>query len=165
LTVNANPTVTVASQTVCASALPVNITATPVGTGPFNYAWTGPSGPIAGNTASVSASVAGAYTVVVTDANGCTGSNSGTLTIIPQPDIVSITQSGTDVVLVWTSLEGVSYQVQYTTDLVPNPPSSTWTDLGSPVTASGPTATFTDTSPAAPQRFYQISVVCSQPPE
>ncbi|MGD0260161.1 MAG: autotransporter-associated beta strand repeat-containing protein, partial [Verrucomicrobiota bacterium] len=94
LTVNANPTVTVASQTVCASALPATIVATPVGTGPFNYAWSGPSGPIPGNTASVSASAAGAYTVVVTDANGCASApGSGSLTVNANPTVTVASQT------------------------------------------------------------------------
>jgi hypothetical protein len=248
LTVNPNPTVAVNSQTVCASTLPATITATPVGTGPFNYAWTVPSGPNPGNVASFSASAAGAYGVVVTDANGCTGSGSGTLTVnanptadagsaqticagtpveiggsptanggtgpytyswspatglddatlanptatvtstttytvtvtdhngctanasvvvtvIPQAEITSIIVSGTDATLVWSSLSGQTYRVQYTADLTAP---VTWTDLTGPdsnpllpdVTASGATATFTDSSATDTIRFYQVSVVC-----
>jgi hypothetical protein len=88
LTVNPNPTVTVNSQTVCANTLPATITATPVGTGPFNYVWTVPSGPNPGNVASFTTSVAGNYTVVATDANGCaSASGSGTLTVNASPTV------------------------------------------------------------------------------
>jgi hypothetical protein len=44
LTVNENPTVSVNSPTVCASELPVAITATPSPAGSYSYAWTVPGG-------------------------------------------------------------------------------------------------------------------------
>ena len=97
------------------------------------------------------------YTVTVTDANGCTGSDSVLVTVIPQPVITSISLSGTDVTLVWSSLAGQTYRVQYTTDLTPT---VTWTDLTPDVTAGGATATKIDSVGAATQRFYRISIVC-----
>jgi uncharacterized repeat protein (TIGR01451 family) len=245
LTINAGPTVAVNSQSVCSSALPATVTATPAGgTLPYTYAWTVPSGPNPGNVASFTTSVAGAYSVVITDANGCTGSGSGTLTVNPAPtaaaassqtvcagapgvaiggsptasggtgpytyswlpttglsdatvdnptaevgstttytvtvtdangctatasvtltvpplpNIESTTLSGGDVTLVWDSLAGQVYRVQYTTDL-PNPPTAaTWTDLTPDVTATGVTATYTDTGVPPTQRFYRIFIVC-----
>jgi len=249
LTVYANPTVAVNSQAVCASALPATVTATPAGgMGPYSYLWTVPSGPNPGNVASFTTSVAGTYMVVVTDANGCTGGGSGTLTVnanptasagsdqtvcannpvaiggsptasggtgpytyswlpttglddataanpnatitsattytvtvtdnngctatssvnltlVPQPELTSVLTVGTDTTLVWSSLAGQTYRVQYTTDVAPV---VSWTDLTGPssvpllpdVTATGATATFTDTAATDPQRFYRISVVC-----
>jgi HYR domain-containing protein/Big-like domain-containing protein len=44
-----------------------------------SYAWTGPDGSSAGTTQSISATTAGTYSVVVTDATGCQGSASITL--------------------------------------------------------------------------------------
>jgi hypothetical protein len=44
-----------------------------------SYAWTGPDGNLAGSTQSISATTAGPYTVVVTNATGCQGSASITL--------------------------------------------------------------------------------------
>jgi phage baseplate assembly protein gpV len=82
-----------------------------------------------------------------------------TVTNVPAPAVLSITNSGTGVVLVWASVAGANYQVQYTTDLTLP---ITWTDLGSPVTATGTTATTTDSFGADTQRFYRVSVVCSE---
>jgi hypothetical protein len=70
-----------------------------------------------------------------------------------------------DATLVWSSLSGQTYRVQYTADLTAP---VTWTDLTGPdsnrllpeVTASGATATFTDSSATDTIRFYQVSVVC-----
>jgi len=77
LTINANPTVTVNSPVICASVGSATITATPSPAGTYNYAWIVPIGVTnPGNVASFSASVAGTYSVVVTDANTCTGSGS-----------------------------------------------------------------------------------------
>src|ERR1035441_3702070 len=95
--------------------------------------------------------------VTVTDANGCAGSDSVLLTLVPQPEITSITMSGTDVTLVWSAVAGQTYRVQYTTDLTPT---ITWTDVTGDVLATGATATKTDAFGAAPQRFYRVSVVC-----
>jgi hypothetical protein len=100
------------------------------------------------------------YTVTVTDANGCTASASVVLTVPPLPNIEFTTMSGTDVTLVWDSLDGQTYRVQYTTDLPDPPTPATWTDLTPDVTATGATATYTDHAGAATQRFYRILIVC-----
>jgi len=97
-----------------------------------------------------------AYTVTVTDVNGCTASASVRLTLVPEPVIESITMSGTDVALVWSSLAGQTYRVQYKTALA----DASWTDLPGDVTAAGATAAKTDSVGAATQRLYRISVMC-----
>ncbi|MGD0261306.1 MAG: hypothetical protein ABSD29_15950 [Verrucomicrobiota bacterium] len=174
VTVNSAPTAAAGSaQTVCPGGSGVTIGGSPTatgGTGPYTYSWspgTDLDNPAAANpTATVTSTTT--YTVMVTDHNGCTANASVIVTVIPQPEITSITLLGTDATLVWSSLSGQTYRVQYTTDLVDYPPGSTWTELTGPasdpllpdVTATGATATFTDTSGAAPQRFYRISVVC-----
>jgi hypothetical protein len=102
------------------------------------------------------------------DGNGCLSANVPVIVTEPaaaaQPEITSITFVGPDVVLVWSSVSGTKYRVQYTTDLTPV---ITWTDLTGPssvplvsdVTASGATATYTDASAPAPQ-FYRVLTVC-----
>ena len=151
-------------QTVCAGS-PVGIGGSPTasgGTAPYTYSWTptiGLSDPAVANpTATVTSTTT--YTVMVTDAHGCTGSDTIVLTVPPSPNIIWTTMSGTDVTVYWDSLAGQKYRVQYTTDL-PNPPAAaSWTDLTPDVNATGPTATFTDHAGAATQRFYRIKIVC-----
>jgi hypothetical protein len=52
----------------------------------------------------------------------------------------------------WSTETGHKYRVQYRDDLL----SGDWIDLAGPITADGPQASQTDTSPAARQRFYRI---------
>ena len=87
LTVNPAPTVSVNSPSSC-SGIPATITATPVPAGSYTYVWTVPGGAInPGNTASFSATVAGAYSVIITNDGGCTGNGSGTLSLSTPPSV------------------------------------------------------------------------------
>jgi hypothetical protein len=56
------------------------------------------------------------------------------------------------IVLTWSALSGITYQIQYTADL--NAPN--WTNLGAPVTATEGTVTVSDAITTLPQRFYRI---------
>lgn len=58
---------------------------------------------------------------------------------------------GNNVTITWTADPGQAYRVQFKTDLG----TATWTDLKT-VTATGPTATVSDSRDAAEQRFYRI---------
>ncbi len=91
LSVNMNPTVTVNSLVKCAANPALAITATPSPAGLYNYAWSVPIGvPEPGNVASFAATVAGTYSVVITNPNtGCPGSGSGMLRVNVNP-IVTI---------------------------------------------------------------------------
>ena len=161
VTVNPLPTASAGSdQTVC-SGNPVAIGGSPTaggGTGPYTYSWTPTTGLSDATAANPTATVTSAttYTVTVTDHNGCTASDSVVLTLVPPPEIASITMSGTDATLVWSSLAGQTYRVQYKAELT----DAGWTDLTPDVTAAGATATYTDSVGAATQRFYRISIVC-----
>jgi hypothetical protein len=86
LTVNPRPTVTVANASIC-SGVTATLTAVVTGNAPFTYAWSGPSG-FTGNTATVTVSVAGTYTVLVTDANGCNNTATATVTVNAKPVVV-----------------------------------------------------------------------------
>jgi len=68
--------------------------------------------------------------------------------------ILSATASGTDVILTWEARNGTSYQVQYA-DALDGTPRTNWTNLGSPVVATGSTATFTNAASGS-KRFYQV---------
>ena len=77
--------------------------------------------------------------------------------VIPaaSPPVLSITlESNNTVTLVWSAQAGRSYLVQYKDDL--NAPD--WTDLGSPVNATGPTALKVDQNNGG-QRFYRVVLV------
>lgn len=89
VTVNPLPTVTVNSAAVCSGAS-ATITATPGTAGTYTYVWTVPAGATnPGNVASFPASVAGTYSVVITNALGCaSASGSGTLTVNASPTLV-----------------------------------------------------------------------------
>src|SRR5205085_2938697 len=90
LTVNPNPSVAVNSPIVCAGNCATITASVSSGTGPFHFAWTVPAGASnPGDVASFSACSNGTYSVVVTDANTCTGNGSGILTVNPKP-IVSV---------------------------------------------------------------------------
>jgi hypothetical protein len=89
LMVNPTPTVTVNSLATCAGS-PATIQASVSGgTGPFAYAWTVPAtANNPGNVDHLDATVAGIYSVVVTDSKSCsTASASGTLTVNPPPSV------------------------------------------------------------------------------
>jgi len=54
--------------------------------------------------------------------------------------------------LTWTTVTGLSYHVQFRAAA----DGGTWTNLGAPIIASGPTASADDTLSATPQRYYRI---------
>ena len=88
VTVNSNPTVTVNNVETCAGNSTTISAAASNGDGSYTYAWSVPATVTnPGNVASFSASVAGNYSVTVTDGNNCTANDSGTLTVNPNPSV------------------------------------------------------------------------------
>ena len=82
ITINSNPTVTVANQTICADENPVTFDA---GTGNgWSYAWSGDAN---GTAQTYSSNQAGTFKVVVSDANGCIDSTTATLTVNALPTV------------------------------------------------------------------------------
>jgi hypothetical protein len=95
-------------------------------------------------------------TVRVTD-NGTPATSdaqSFTVTVLARPGIQAVTASSTNATLTWSAIPGTTYRVQFKADLS----DTNWTDLAPDVTATGPTASLTD-SPGPTQRFYRILVV------
>ena len=87
VTINSLPTVAVNSPTVC-SGSSATVTATPGTAGMYDYVWAVPSGATApGNVASFTTTVAGNYSVVITNtATTCSSASaSGSVTINPLP--------------------------------------------------------------------------------
>lgn len=72
------------------------------------------------------------------------------------PEVIRITgislPSPGSIHLTWTTINGRSYRVQFRSAAA----SGTWTDLGAPILATGPTASADDTLSATRQRCYRI---------
>lgn len=67
------------------------------------------------------------------------------------PIFTSLTRSGSTLTMVWSSIPGRTYQVQYSTSAKP----TTWNLLAT-VPATGPTTSTTDTINGGLQRFYRV---------
>jgi len=74
------------------------------------------------------------------------------LTIVPEFQSLTLTNSRLN--LTWSTEAGGMYQLQYTSDLT----STNWTNLGSPLPATGATLTASDSVTNAPQRFYRLAL-------
>lgn len=79
------------------------------------------------------------------------------VSVLPVPPAIfqSPTVSRKSVQLSWTSMAGLAYQVQYKTNLL----QSSWSNLGSPIPATGSSASATDTPGTDAQRFYRLIVL------
>lgn len=128
-----------------------------------SYQWSKDGSPIPGATGSsytitsATAADSGDYTVEVTNST-CTKvstSKVATVTVLAvEPLITDITGAGTSsITITWEAVEGVTYRLQYKDDL--NDP--TWNDLPE-VTATGTTASATDTTATGAARFYRVRV-------
>ncbi|GGG29402.1 PKD-like domain-containing protein [Pontibacter amylolyticus] len=114
ITINPIPTVAVNSPSTCAGT-PVQVTATPVvGTAPFTYTWTVPSGWTgpAPTTASFMTTVPGTYTVAVRDAKSCAMSTPVSTTVVvkelPTVTVNDVTVcAGTAATVTATPVDGV----------------------------------------------------------
>ena len=90
VTINPLPTVTVNSTAVCAGGT-ATVTATPGIAGTYNYVWTVPGAvPNPGNVASFTTTVAGTYSVIITNSitNCSSASGSGTVTVNAAPNLL-----------------------------------------------------------------------------
>ena len=138
VTVNALPVVTVTNDTICQGET-ASITATPSAPGNYTYAWTGPAGSTPGTSATVSTTIAGTYSVVITNTvSGCVSlSASGTVTFVPAFDF---------------TLNGACVNGKFTLEVIPsgnsfdiNSASFNWTLNPSSITV-GTDATFDATT-------------------
>ena len=83
LTVNAKPVVKIdGNNIICAGGSTVFTASPSNGTAPYTYLWSNSA-----TTQSITISSAGNYIVTVTDANGCTGTSSRTLTVNSKPTV------------------------------------------------------------------------------
>ncbi len=97
---------------------------------------------------------AGTFTTSVDGSGNVVLNYAPSTVVVPEPVISSITGAGTSSVTVtWSAMNGVTYLLQYKTDLN----TVTWTDLD-PVVASGSSASSTDTTATSDERFYRVRV-------
>ncbi len=71
---------------------------------------------------------------------------------VPAPFFESVQTTSDGIVLTWSAVPGVTYQVQCAADLN----TALWTNLGAAITATSGTLTASDNSTPLPQRFYRI---------
>ncbi|MBK8621888.1 MAG: PKD domain-containing protein [Saprospiraceae bacterium] len=91
VTVNPNPSISANANAVC-SGNTLQVTSTPVGgTSPYQFSWTGPNGFTSAtqniSRPSATSSMAGSYSVTVTDSKGCFATASTTATVTPGPTV------------------------------------------------------------------------------
>ncbi len=75
--------------------------------------------------------------------------------ILPKPPVVSVTFSGTNIVLKWNSVQGALYYEVYATSDIAKPFPSGWTNL----TPAGITTTTWQDTIASGYRFYRVTAV------
>jgi hypothetical protein len=143
---------------------PVLLSVGAIGTPPLSYQWqwdganVSDGGHISGsstadlNLLAAGATNAGSYDVVVTNAYGSVTSSVVTVNVVFLFQSVSVAQSGNAVSFSWLTTPGISYQVQYTTNLA----SPDWTSLGAAIVATNGVSTAEDNLGADPARFYRI---------
>jgi subtilase family serine protease len=76
------------------------------------------------------------------------------VTPISAPAFQSTAAAGGTISLTWSAMTGVTYQVQYTTNLS----TINWINLGSPISATGGSISTSDVTTLGPQRFYRVVV-------
>ena len=75
------------------------------------------------------------------------------LNVLPAlPVLQAASAAGNKVQLTWSAVKGVTYRVQYRSQLN----AGTWSDLLPVVTATGTTASTTDSIDSMGQRFYRV---------
>jgi hypothetical protein len=77
------------------------------------------------------------------------------VTVASAPVIQDISLSNNVVTITWTAIAGQTYRLEYNSELNGN----SWTNLPPDVTATGPTASNSDSILSATQRFYRVFVV------
>jgi hypothetical protein len=63
--------------------------------------------------------------------------------------------AGTNLLLSWPTIAGLSYQVEYKTNLT----AASWMPLGNPVPGTGAPLIFTNTPAASEQGYYRLKIL------
>jgi sugar lactone lactonase YvrE len=95
------------------------------------------------------------YSVVITSASGSVTSSVVNVDLQLPPVTPTFTSSNGTFNFTWCSVSNLTYQLQYTTNLI----APDWIDLGSPVTATNSSASTTDIEGPDQQRFYRVRLL------
>jgi sugar lactone lactonase YvrE len=130
---------------------------------PLNYQWLFGGTNLAGATnasyavSNVQPTNAGNYSAIVTNNYGSVTSSTASLTVTLPPIVPAFTQTNgsSDFGFTWSAIPGVTYQVQYKTNLA----QADWINLGDPITTTNPAASILDSFGTDPERFYRVQLV------
>ena len=133
------------------------------GPAPLNYQWLFGGTNMSGATnvsyaiSNVQPTNAGNYSVTVTNYYGSVTSSLANLTVTLPPIVPAFTQTNgsSDFGFTWGAIPGVTYQVQYKTNLA----QADWINLGDPITTTNPAASILDSFGTDPERFYRVQLV------
>jgi hypothetical protein len=133
------------------------------GTGPINYQWLFASTNLVGaDNAYCAVSIAqpsdaGSYFVIVTNNYGSATSSIASLTVMLPPIVPTSTQTNgsSNIGFAWSAIPGLTYQVEYKTNLS----QADWINLGDPVVTTNTAASVLDSFGTDPQRFYRVELL------
>ena len=137
---------------------------TAAGTAPLSYQWQKNGANINGATsasyttpATTSGDSGSTFDVVVSNTAGSVTSSTASLTVTLPPIVPAFTQTNgsSDFGFTWSAIPGVTYQVQYKTNLA----QADWINLGDPITTTNPAASILDSFGTDPERFYRVQLV------
>ena len=93
------------------------------------------------------------------DDPGYIGLDDVVVTAVMSPLMQAVPQGDGSLSLTWSTQPGLTYQPQFATNLL----SPNWINLGSPLTASGPSLSVPDFTTPDPYRFYRVAVQSQTP--
>ncbi|WNM20182.1 T9SS type B sorting domain-containing protein [Flavobacterium capsici] len=167
ININSEPTVTVTTAPVC-QGTPATVTATVSPAGTYTYTWTVPSGATnPGNVSSFNTTVAGVYSVVVTDTTTtCPSQPAQTTVVINTPPTVTVTSApvcqGTPATVTATVSPAGTYTYTWT---VPSGATNPGNVSSFNTTVAGVySVVVTDTTTTCPSQPAQTTVVINTPP-
>jgi hypothetical protein len=131
------------------------------GPGTLSYYWLRNQNPIAGanaatySTNNVQLQDSGTeFSCLVSNSVEGVASSNAVLTVYSPPVFQTATRSGSSITLTWTTVAGMTNQLQYTTNLS----QPVWIDLGNPILATGGSTNASVLISSNAQRFYRIAL-------
>ena len=87
--------------------------------------------------------------------NAAFGLDDVSVTPLPAPQFLSVTRTTNTILLTWSAMSGLVYQVQSSASMHP----TNWSNLGGALTANGSTLSASNAFGTATQRFYRVLLV------